>query len=65
MLTLEKNGHVTLTDSGGRQKEASSFRVPVVTLRERAEWAETLRAEGNVQAGSDLQRLLTMPFVPI
>ena len=53
MLTLVGHGAVTLTDSGGLQKEAFFLGCPCVTLRDETEWEETVRASGNVLTGAD------------
>lgn len=53
MLALQAHARVVLTDSGGVQKEAITVGTPVVTLRHRTEWTETLDEGWNVVAGDD------------
>lgn len=58
MLVLEKNARVVLTDSGGVQKEAYWFHVPCISLREEAEWAETVESGWNILAGTDKHSII-------
>jgi UDP-N-acetylglucosamine 2-epimerase len=58
VLTLVAHARVTLTDSGGLQKEAFFLGCPAVTLREETEWVETVQAGANVLAGTDPDRIL-------
>jgi UDP-N-acetylglucosamine 2-epimerase len=58
MVRLVDNARVTLTDSGGLQKEAFFLDCPCVTLRDETEWVETVEAGGNVLVGTDPERLV-------
>lgn len=53
MLTLVDHSAMTLTDSGGLQKEAFFLGSPCVTMREETEWEETVGCGANVLVGSD------------
>jgi len=53
MLALQTHARVVLTDSGGVQKEAVTVGTPVVTMRDRTEWTQTLDEGWNVLAGND------------
>jgi UDP-GlcNAc3NAcA epimerase len=48
MLRLVAHARVTLTDSGGLQKEAFFLECPCITLRNETEWVETVSAHRNV-----------------
>ena len=58
MLQLLTHARLTLTDSGGLQKEAFFLDCPCVTLREETEWVETVDGGGNVVAGMERDRVL-------
>ena len=51
MLRLISHARITLTDSGGLQKEAFFLNCPCITLREETEWVETVETGGNILAG--------------
>lgn len=53
-----RDADLTLTDSGGLQKEACWLRVPCVTLRDETEWVETVELGWNRLAGADRQRIV-------
>lgn len=57
-VKLEKNARCVITDSGTLQDECSIFHVPIVTLRDVTERAETQEAGSNLMAGADKETIL-------
>jgi len=57
-VQLEKNARCVITDSGTLQDECSIFHVPIVTLRDVTERAETQEAGSNILAGANRESIL-------
>ncbi len=57
-LKLIKNAVVTLTDSGGVQKESFILGTPVVTMRSTTEWIETVEYGWNTLVGCSTHRIV-------
>ena len=57
-VKLEKNARCVISDSGTLQDECSIFRVPMVTLRDVTERAETQEAGSNLMAGVDKETIM-------
>ena len=52
------NAFLVLTDSGGIQEESCILKIPCVTLREKTERPETIKAGANVVAGIEAKNVL-------
>ena len=59
-LKFLQEASVVITDSGGVQVEASILKVPCVTIRERTEWMETVKAGFNFVIGTDPKTVKSM-----
>ena len=57
-LNLLSQASLVFTDSGGVQQEACIHQVPVVTLREKTEWVETLEQGANRLTGTDPEAII-------
>jgi UDP-N-acetylglucosamine 2-epimerase len=58
LLRLMKRSYLILTDSGGIQEEAPSFRKPVLVLREVTERPELIEANAGRIVGTDVRRIV-------
>jgi len=58
MLRLMKRCYLILTDSGGVQEEAPSFRKPVLVLREVTERPELVEANAGIIVGTEAHRIV-------
>jgi UDP-N-acetylglucosamine 2-epimerase (non-hydrolysing) len=58
MLRLLRRAYLVLTDSGGIQEEAPSFRVPVLVLRDVTERPELIEAGGGLLVGTEPDRIV-------
>jgi len=58
LLRLMDRSHLILTDSGGIQEEAPSFRKPVLVLRQVTERPELIEVGGGKLVGTDATRIL-------
>lgn len=58
MVSLLKNCTLVLTDSGGLQEEAPTFKKPVVIMREETERPEIVEAGGAVLVGTNVERIV-------
>jgi UDP-GlcNAc3NAcA epimerase len=58
IISLEKNAHKIITDSGGIQKEAFYSNVPCITLREETEWVELVNLGFNTLVGTEKQKII-------
>ncbi len=56
-IYLMKISHLILTDSGGIQEEAPTFKTPVVVLRNETERPEAKNCGGSILAGTDKNRI--------
>ncbi len=59
-VSLEKNAHCVLSDSGTVQEECSIFNVPSVTIRDVTERPETLEVGSNVLSGAEPDRIVDL-----
>lgn len=59
IIALEKHCYLTLTDSGGVQKESFFFQRPCIILRDETEWIELVEQGAALLAGSSEERILS------
>lgn len=57
VVSVVRDAHAVMTDSGGLQKEAYWLGVPCITLRDETEWTETVASGWNVLTGADEERI--------
>lgn len=57
-ITLERNAHCVLSDSGTVQEECAIFGVPNVTLRDVTERPETLECGSNILSGAEPETVM-------
>lgn len=58
MLTALTESHLLLTDSGGLQEEAPTFRLPVLVLRDKTERMEAIEAGVAILCGTDTDAIV-------
>lgn len=58
MLFFIKNAYMTITDSGGLQKETYFLKTPGTILRDTTEWTETLENDWNVLSGITYEEII-------
>ena len=58
MITLEKNSKLTMTDSGGVQKESFFFQKPCIILRSETEWTELAENGNAIVADANEEKIL-------
>jgi UDP-GlcNAc3NAcA epimerase len=58
MMQLVENARMTLTDSGGLQKETFFLNCPCITIRDETEWVETVEGGGNIVTGVDKDKII-------
>lgn len=56
-LHLIANAKKVVTDSGGVQREAYWFNVPVIIMRDETEWKEIIKKNAGVLVGSDPEKI--------
>jgi len=58
MLSLIKNARIVITDSGGIQEEAPTYKTPVIVVRNKTERPEGLKDKFIILAGTEKEKII-------
>lgn len=59
MIQLEKHARLTITDSGGVQKESYFFKKPCIVLRPETEWVEIIETGNGILADANEDKIIS------